>query len=126
MFVLYSYLRFDCKINVSLFGIHGPSVFSSILYKSAFIDLVIRQSQYHLTQGTRRGHPCPLDTYLVFPLSYCTFLPNSHTFRHKVDKTEVYFGYFVLIYSNTCSGFSDRNSDAEMCAASIANYSTLL
>ena len=39
MFVSYAYPRFDCKINVSLFDLDGPSVVSSILYKSAFIDL---------------------------------------------------------------------------------------
>ena len=27
-----SYPRFDCKINVNLFDLHGPSVVSSILY----------------------------------------------------------------------------------------------
>ena len=39
MYVSYSYLRFDCKLNVSLFDLHGPSFVSSILYKSAFMDL---------------------------------------------------------------------------------------
>ena len=39
VFVKYSYRRFNSKINVSVFDLHGPSVVSSILYKSAFMDL---------------------------------------------------------------------------------------
>ena len=41
MFVSYSYPRFDCKLNASLFNlhVHGPSFVSSILYKYAFMDL---------------------------------------------------------------------------------------
>ena len=39
MFVSYSYLRFDCKLNASLFDLHHPSFVSSILCKSAFLDL---------------------------------------------------------------------------------------
>ena len=39
MFFLYLYPRFDSKINVSLFDLYGPSVVSSILNKSAFMDL---------------------------------------------------------------------------------------
>ena len=39
LFVSYSYPRFDCKVNVSLFDQHGSSLVSSILYKSAFMDL---------------------------------------------------------------------------------------
>ena len=41
MFVSYSYPRFDCKLNASLFDLYGPSFVSSILpvYKSAFMDL---------------------------------------------------------------------------------------
>ena len=39
MFVSYSYPRFDCKLNASLADLHGPSFVSSILYKSAFMDL---------------------------------------------------------------------------------------
>ena len=38
-FVSYSYPRFDCKLNASLFDLHGPSFDFSILYKSAFMDL---------------------------------------------------------------------------------------
>ena len=32
--VSYSYPRFDCKVNVSLFDLHGPLDVSSILYES--------------------------------------------------------------------------------------------
>ena len=39
MFVSYSYLRFDCKINTSLFDLYSPSFVASILYKSVFMDL---------------------------------------------------------------------------------------
>ena len=39
VFVSYSYPRFDCKVNISLIDRHGSSFFSSILYKSAFMDL---------------------------------------------------------------------------------------
>ena len=39
MFVSYSYPRFDCKLNESLFDLHGPSFVSSILYKSAFMEI---------------------------------------------------------------------------------------
>ena len=39
MFVSYSYPRFDCKLNASLVDLHGPSFISSILYKSAIMDL---------------------------------------------------------------------------------------
>ena len=39
MFVLYSYPRFDGKLNTSLFDLHGPSFVSPILYKSSFIEL---------------------------------------------------------------------------------------
>ena len=39
LFVSYSYPRFDCKLNASLFDLHGPLFVSAILYKSAFIDL---------------------------------------------------------------------------------------
>ena len=39
MFVSYSYLRFDYKLNASLSDLHGPSFVSSILCKSAFMDL---------------------------------------------------------------------------------------
>ena len=40
MFVSFSYHRFDCRINVILlYYLHGPSVVSSILFKSAFMDL---------------------------------------------------------------------------------------
>ena len=39
MLVSYSYPRFDCKLNASLFDLHGHSFVSSILYKSAFMDL---------------------------------------------------------------------------------------
>ena len=39
MFVSYSYPRSDSKLNASHFDLHGPSVVSSILYKSAFMDL---------------------------------------------------------------------------------------
>ena len=46
-FFSYSYPRFDCKLNASLFDLHGPSFVSSILYKSTLMDLiVIWQSQY--------------------------------------------------------------------------------
>ena len=31
MFVSYSCLRYDCKINVSLFDLHGPSVVFTIV-----------------------------------------------------------------------------------------------
>ena len=37
MFVSYSYPRFGCKLNVSLFYLHGPSFVSSIIYKSGFM-----------------------------------------------------------------------------------------
>ena len=39
MFVSYSYPRFDCKLNASHYELHGPSFVSSVLYKSAFMDL---------------------------------------------------------------------------------------
>ena len=39
MFVSYSYPRFDGKLNASPFDLHGPSFVSSILYKSAYMDL---------------------------------------------------------------------------------------
>ena len=39
MFVSYSNPRFDCKLNASLFDLHGRSFVSSILYMSAFMDL---------------------------------------------------------------------------------------
>ena len=39
VFVSYLYPRFDCNINVSLFDLHGPSVVSYLLNKSAFMDL---------------------------------------------------------------------------------------
>ena len=39
MFVSYSYPRFDGKLNASVFDLHGLSFVSSILYKSAFMDL---------------------------------------------------------------------------------------
>ena len=39
MFVSYSYPRYYCKLNASLFDLHGPSFVSSILYKSGFMDL---------------------------------------------------------------------------------------
>ena len=39
LFVSYSYPRFDCKVNVSLFDQHGSSFVSSILYKSVFMGL---------------------------------------------------------------------------------------
>ena len=44
--VSYSYPRFDCKVNVSLFDLHGPLVVSSILYES----VASWQNQY-LNQG---------------------------------------------------------------------------
>ena len=39
MFVSYSYLSFDGILNASLFDLYSSSFVSSILYKSAFIDL---------------------------------------------------------------------------------------
>ena len=39
MVVSYFHPRFDCKLNASLFDLHGPSFVSSISYKSAFMDL---------------------------------------------------------------------------------------
>ena len=68
MFV--SYPRFDCKLNTSLFYLHGPTFVSSILYKSAFIDLQLSDKSQYLNHGTNLlkalggGHPCPLDTYI--------------------------------------------------------------
>ena len=38
MFVTYSYPVFTAK-NISLFGLHGPSIVSFIVYKSVFIHL---------------------------------------------------------------------------------------
>ena len=37
--VSYSLPRFNCKFNASGFDLHGPSFVSSVLYKSAFMDL---------------------------------------------------------------------------------------
>ena len=68
MFVSYSYPRFDCKLNASLFDLHGPSFVSSRLYKSAFIVYMTKpvpKLRCHFTQGSRQGNSCPLDTYLV-------------------------------------------------------------
>ena len=39
MFVSYLYPRFEGKLNVSLFDLQGLSFVSSILYKSACMDL---------------------------------------------------------------------------------------
>ena len=39
VFVSYSYLRFDIKLNASLFDLHGLSFVSSILCKLGFMDL---------------------------------------------------------------------------------------
>ena len=39
MFASYSYQKFDCKLNASLFDLHGLLFVSSILYKSAYMDL---------------------------------------------------------------------------------------
>ena len=41
MFVSYVYPRFDFKVNASLFDLHGPPFVSSILYKSAFMDIYL-------------------------------------------------------------------------------------
>ena len=55
------------SIYVSLFNLHGPSVVSPVLLydtKSAFMDqsnLTQTSTRRHSTQGTRRGHPCPMD-----------------------------------------------------------------
>ena len=43
MFVSYSYPRYDCKLNASLFDQHDPSSVSPILYKSAFMDLQLSE-----------------------------------------------------------------------------------
>ena len=40
-FFSYSYSRFDCKLNASLFDLDGLSYVSSILYESAFMDLYL-------------------------------------------------------------------------------------
>ena len=49
MFVSYTCPRFDCKINVSLFDLHGPSVVSSIynyiIQVCLYGPIVIRQMQ---------------------------------------------------------------------------------
>ena len=69
IFVSYLYPRFDCKVNVSLCDLHGSLFVSSVLYKSAFMGLWLTDKastlRCHVTQDTRRGHSCPLDTYLV-------------------------------------------------------------
>ena len=70
MFVSYSHPRFDCKLNASPSDLHGPSFVSSILYKSAFMDLQLPDKSQYLNHGAillkalGRGHPCPLDTYI--------------------------------------------------------------
>ena len=53
MFVSYSYPRIDCKLNASLFDlhVHGPSFVSSILYKSAFIDIQLSDKSQYLNHG---------------------------------------------------------------------------
>ena len=62
--------RFDYKINISLFDLHGPSVASPIIQVCLYWHIGIWQSQY-LNQGAILlkalgwGHPHPLDTYLV-------------------------------------------------------------
>ena len=51
MFVSYSYPRFDCKLNATLFDLHGPSFVSSILYKSVFMDLWLSDKSQYLNHN---------------------------------------------------------------------------
>ena len=59
-----SYQRFDCKINVSQLTL----IFHFISHKFAAIYKLVPvlKSRHHLTQGTRRGHPSPMGTFLDF------------------------------------------------------------
>ena len=71
MFVSYSYPGFDGKLTACLFDLHGPSFVSSNhaglpLLTYSYQTNTVPLSWCHLTQSTRRGHPCPLDTYLVY------------------------------------------------------------
>ena len=51
MFVSYSYPSFDCKLNASLFDLDDPSFVSSILNKSAFMDLQLFDKSQYLNHG---------------------------------------------------------------------------
>ena len=51
MFVSYSCPRFDCKLNASLVDLHGPSFVSSILYKSAFMEIQLSDKSQYLNHG---------------------------------------------------------------------------
>ena len=73
MFVSYSCPRTDCKINVSLSDLHGPSVVSSILLYYTSLPLwtytyftkasILSKAPFY-SRCTRRGHPCPVPKYI--------------------------------------------------------------
>ena len=44
-------LGFNCKLNAGLVYLHGPSFVSSILYKSAFMDLLLSDKSQYLNLG---------------------------------------------------------------------------
>ena len=93
MFVSYSYPRFDCKLNASLFYLNGPSFVSSLLYKSALI--VYAHGRKLCSNWFRHG-----STNICYPQCSLTFMRERylHIYREQSFAIRAYTMSAVGIY----------------------------